>query len=934
MRVRIASAGTGKTTSLVLRYLELVDLGVPLARVAGVTFTRAAAAELRQRVSDGIAEVLATGAYLGGVFVPTSGDRARFERAADQLGGAVLSTIHGFMIAGLRLNAPILGLDPGFSLLGEWEAAAVFEEEVKGLLLRAEAPDHALHAEAALLEGVAEPLLAALFAGRSLAPELSFGRTGAEGALRALWRAALSAYDKRLGAASLAPGEVERRAHRLVGMARARDRLVRRFPRVLVDEYQDVNPLQGAFFERLAAAGAQLELVGDPKQSIYGFRNADVTVFRRALEGAVASGELQPPLTASRRHSRALVSFLNRLTDHLAGSGLGFRPAEAPAVTGAGAQAGVPGRVELVVVEGEAPLDVLRGHEADVLAERLEAHHRLGVPYSDMAVLARSHAALARVLAALHARGLPAFVVQARGYYERSEIRDVKHALAVGADPQGPSLLPFLRSPLAGLALPDIEALAAATPEERAGLIRTRFPALAQRLDRLAELARGTPLEAVKGILRYPLGDHRFQESLRRRGRANVDALLFDVAAEAPRDLGLFLQRLDLLAARAEAGDMPQGGTGVRLLSVHASKGLEFPLVAVFDAGGRGSKRPATLLVEPGTGSVRLAGAPGFDEEQVAAWDRAAEESYRLLYVAASRARDSLVITGSLKLNPRAGGREGAATGGGPWLAALLGLGLDGAGALEGVTLERVPYARPAPPVAFEESEVVGVVPAPWIDQTLPRAALPPVVSPSALARLGVGREADEEEPLDPGERFGGDPELEQGRVGWGRALGTLVHYAIGQGWRPADTAARATLAAQEVLVPFDAAQRAELVGEVLDLLGAYWRLLGAALPALAERDVDRAELPLAVRYGGTVWEGVVDRLYRVGPDWFLDDYKTDRTVSPERYHLQLGHYLAATEAALGVRPRGRLVYLRHGVVVEPGRAELDAALARARDLS
>ncbi|MBW7915321.1 MAG: UvrD-helicase domain-containing protein, partial [Trueperaceae bacterium] len=59
MRVRIASAGTGKTTSLVLRYLELIDSGVPLGRVAGVTFTRAAAGELRQRVADGIAEVLA-----------------------------------------------------------------------------------------------------------------------------------------------------------------------------------------------------------------------------------------------------------------------------------------------------------------------------------------------------------------------------------------------------------------------------------------------------------------------------------------------------------------------------------------------------------------------------------------------------------------------------------------------------------------------------------------------------------------------------------------------------------------------------------------------------------------------------------------------------------------------------------------------------------
>ena len=446
MRVRIASAGTGKTTSLVLRYLELIDSGVPLGRVAGVTFTRAAAGELRQRVADGIAEVLARGDYLGGAFVPSAGERApyeraRFERARDELGGAVLSTIHGFMIAALRLNAPALGLDPGFTLLGEWEAAAIFEEEVKGLLLLAAAPDHPLRAASARLGESAAPRLAALFAARSLAPRLTFGATTEEAALRALYRAALAAYDRRLGGASLAPGEVERRAFRMLGSARARERLAKRFPRVLVDEYQDVNPLQGAFFEQLAAAGVALELVGDPKQSIYGFRNADVTVFRRALDGAALSGELQPPLTESRRHARALVGFLNRLTGRLAEKGLGFVVDEAPPVTAAGAQAAVAGSVELVVVEGREPLDALRGREAEVLAERLQAHHDLGVPWDDMAVLARSHAALTRVLGALQVKGVPAFVVQARGYYERSEIRDVKHALAVGVDPLGASLL-------------------------------------------------------------------------------------------------------------------------------------------------------------------------------------------------------------------------------------------------------------------------------------------------------------------------------------------------------------------------------------------------------------------------------------------------------------------------------------------------------------
>src|SRR5690606_5932940 len=129
---------------------------------------------------------------------------------------------------------------------------------------------------------------------------------------------------RRLGGGAMGPGEVERAALRLFTSPTSRRRLAERFPVVLVDEYQDVNPLQGRFFERLAEAGSRLEVVGDPKQSIYGFRSADVGVFRRALDTAEASGELLEPLSESRRHSRAVTWFLNRLTTHLSAAGLGF----------------------------------------------------------------------------------------------------------------------------------------------------------------------------------------------------------------------------------------------------------------------------------------------------------------------------------------------------------------------------------------------------------------------------------------------------------------------------------------------------------------------------------------------------------------------------------------------------------------------------------
>ena len=155
MKVRVASAGTGKTTSLVRRYLELLKEGLPLRRIAGVTFTRSAAAELRQRVAQGVLDVLAEGQFLGGPFEIS---REMLEEAKLELDGAVLTTIHGFMIETLRLAAPQLSLDPDFNVMGEWQAEAIFEEEMSSLLYLAQDKQHALHASSSLFGNKLEKL--------------------------------------------------------------------------------------------------------------------------------------------------------------------------------------------------------------------------------------------------------------------------------------------------------------------------------------------------------------------------------------------------------------------------------------------------------------------------------------------------------------------------------------------------------------------------------------------------------------------------------------------------------------------------------------------------------------------------------------------------------------------------------------------------------
>lgn len=908
MRVRVASAGTGKTTSLVLRYLELIAAGTPLRRIAGVTFTNVAAAQLRDRVESAVRAVLRDGTFLDGVFTLDTSARPHFDAALRELDGVTLTTIHGFMIAGLRLTAPTMALHTDFTVLGEWEAQAMFEEELTSLLFLARSRSHGLEEAVDRLGDDVRELVMALFAKRSLTTTFVPDDDPKARAAVAVFDAAYARYVKRLGGDMLAPSEVERRAVTMMQTAGARERVVARHPVVLVDEFQDVNPVQGAFFEQLERAGSAVEVVGDPKQSIYGFRHADVEVFRRALR----QGERLPPLTETRRHARVLTRFLNSLTDTLAERGMGFAPEEAPPVQAVGKRAGVPGRIELHWVTGERPIGTLRSHEAHVLAERLHGLHRdHGHAYSDMAVLARSYASLREAEEGLRAAGIPYVLLQGRGYYERQEIRDLVHALRVGVDPQGVSLAAWLRSPFAQLPVDDVERVVAS--DDPVAYLEAAHPQVADRLRRTSEVTRGRPLDALKFLIREPLiAGRRFVEFLDARARENVDALLFTVASRAPTDIAVLLEWLALLSRQAEAGDVPQSGAGVQLLTVHRSKGLEWPVVAVFDLGRMTFHGSEPLYLDPELVRVSLPGSPAFADARAASIARDEQETYRLLYVAASRPQEVLVLTGSVK-----GGARGAPEG---WAIALAAMGLGPTAESydrEEFRLQVHPMAEAPAPVETTPPASGETEPAPWIDHRFPSHALPPVQSPSRY----VG---DTAPPRAVAPTTGEDAPL----PGRGAAIGTLVHYAISRDWTPDDPAHIENLRAQEVMFPYTHDEREEVLAEVRELLASYRTMLGTTLPALAERADDRAELPFAMPVGATVWQGVIDRLYRTGDTWMIDDYKTDRVVEPERYHLQAGVYLRAVQAVLGVTPVVRLVYLRVGELVHLDAQDIERALA------
>lgn len=637
MKVIVASAGTGKTTRLTQRYLEHLEQHPP-QRVAAVTFTNKAAAELRERIF----EALGRGSFYD--FTPSP---ALAERLADyqvRVLEAPIGTIHSFFGYLLRLTAPMLGLDPHFEVIDPATARAWFLEEVRNLAI----------IEGAEVDETVTTALVELFKRRSIS-EAFEGTGDASRSLVAGFKKVYARWLTRLGGRYLDPSEIERRALALIRHPEALERVRSRLGVVLVDEYQDTAPIQARVFEALEEAGVPIEVVGDPKQSIYAFRDADVEGFREAHRRARENGNVET-LTVSYRHPPALADFLNAFTSAEAALGKAFTAEEAPEVK--------PGRegdarVELITVtpgDGKATLDALRNGEARLLARELRRlHDEEGYDYGQMLVLFRRRHQLPPLLRALRGAGLPFAVVGLRGLYEEPEVRELYHALrlATGEAPRD-SLAVFLSGPFGGLTLGQVrEVLAQDAPES---YLTLHHPEAAERLLRLrADAEKMRPAEALTRLIEAPTA----------KGPPFLDLLELEMADTVLYVLGriehtrTYPEAVATLESFRSGGEEEAslarlGGDAVRVMSAHAAKGLQAPVVVIFDADRTFNGNSDELVIEPRTGRVALNGEDAYESIAQALKARKEGEDHRLIYVALSRSSERLIVSAAVK-EPRKG---------------------------------------------------------------------------------------------------------------------------------------------------------------------------------------------------------------------------------------------------------------------------------------
>lgn len=473
---------------------------------------------------------------------------------------------------------------------------------------------------------------------------------------------------------------------------------------LMVDEFQDTNSVQLAILDGLGAGGTLT--VGDPFQSIYGFRGADVGVFRERhaevgreqigdapFGGPEGGDSLVASLTTNFRSSPEILTVINHIFGHELLFGDGFAALASPDEPGP--VAALPAdhaAVHVIVVEPDTPRSAEDCGSPTLKPSRFEAEaaavaHEVGELLQegwrkrDIAILLRAFTHVNELEQALAVRGIETYVVQGRGFFRSEELADVTALLRIIVNPHDdPALVAVLRSPLMGL--PDDVAFLLREEAEKSGFRflwevlrarsfesipafrRTHLETLVERLATLRERL-GSPglasfIETAMEAFDYDLVVLRTAEG--RRRLANLRKLMrlgdeFE-SVEGP-DLAAFLdyvqRRGDVSGDReSNAPTLSEEEDVVRIMTVHKAKGLEFPVVIVPGMGSavansdksclRVSKDGFSLRVRTKNGDDLTLGP--YEHMRQTAEQLALEEERRLYYVACTRAERRLVLVG------------------------------------------------------------------------------------------------------------------------------------------------------------------------------------------------------------------------------------------------------------------------------------------------
>jgi ATP-dependent helicase/nuclease subunit A len=714
---------------------------------------------------------------------------------------------------------------------------------------------------------------------------------------------------------------------------------------ILVDESQDINNFQRKIIYALrgfgvthhASRNTNLFIVGDGKQSIYRFRGGDVTVLRRVQSDTAANGGASFNLDLTYRAHAPLIAQMNTLLKPILGTE--DDPARPYAIPFA------PLRAHRTQPETREPFiefclgigeDAEQGRTAttNALAARLRTmYDEEKIDWGKIALLFRASTHFADYEAAFERANIPFVTVAGKGFYARPEVRDLLNALAAIADPTDDvAMAGVLRSPAFGVSDGALYVL-----RRDAGTIRSFWSALQNDLAMLApdNAERATRAREILGqanalagrvsvaaVLKYFLDATDYRAILHsvpetERPRRNVDKLLADAHASGLVSISEFLEYVQTLRdVEAREGEAPvEAGAAVQLMTVHKAKGLEFPVVVIADAAHT-PRGGSSFYLDPQLGPLFGISNPrehsvmirlGAQRDQ----DQSDAESARLLYVAATRAKEKLIVCGHTKRKT-----DGTLSLGG-WLGQL--------GKVVGLDTATIPESLNTP-IEIELKSVGGackcvVTPVLEVGKSAPHSPTSNIQSPTSNPQSLVdplipqaSETADDktrEREADPPSRVWRVVPVAQRPRGPAWVVGKLVHEAIRR-WRFPDRSDFEVFLHPHALALglTDPREISATIAEVRRLLARF-----QATELYAEMNAAQRlhELP----YTHQNDNGILDVLYRMGETWHVVDFKTDEIRDEDKlkekiaeYREQMARYADAVHKLIGVTPETQLCFL------------------------
>ena len=583
----LAGAGSGKTKTLTHRIAQLLEDGVPSASILAVTFTNKAAKEMRERLGHITGEDASNRS-----FMPWMG------------------TFHSICVRMLRIDGEHIGIPHNFIILDESDRLSLVRQAMKQLHIAEKS-----------------------FTPRGLASQISSAKNDlvspseyAEVARLPQQKVVADVFPvyERLkkDTAALDFDDLIAEAVRLLKSSdELRDIWRRRFQYIMIDEYQDTNAAQYRLIKLLINDAQNICVVGDDWQSIYSWRGADFTNilnFERDFPGAVVV-KLEQNYRSTKPILDAAYNIITKNTNRTDKKLITDR------------HSGLP--VQLLYAGSEL-------HEAESIITRIKSSVEQGSrQYRDMAILYRTNAQSRAIEEMCIRYSVPYRIVGGTRFYDRKEIKDIVAYLRLLYQPfDRPSFLRVVNVPTRGLGATSIEKFLAWQQQTSMSLIdalgavdlcqgltpraRTAFKELGEALQSLTGIIEASSLaELIELVIkRFKYLDFLDDGSAQAEDRmANVRELVSDAKERLDIDLPGYLEELALLSDLDTAND---SHNAITLMTLHAAKGLEFPVV--FMAGMEETVFPHSRAL--------------FDAEQM-------EEERRLCYVGMTRAREELYLS-------------------------------------------------------------------------------------------------------------------------------------------------------------------------------------------------------------------------------------------------------------------------------------------------